>query len=155
MRTRWGGGGVGGLKPSRWYLKLLFSGQKNKNKKKPSNIRAKPHDIRASTGGNIRAKRPHATTPPPPPPLNETGPVCLWPYQEHLFFFFISVKIRKMQRNHRIGSLCKNEALKKMHLKRQSDRGLSYSFLPIDCCVKINGKPDHLFSGDIQSQISW
>ena len=28
---------------------------------------------------------------------------------------------------------------------------LSYSFLSIDCCVSINGKPDHLFSGDIQS----
>ena len=27
---------------------------------------------------------------------------------------------------------------------------LSYSFLPIDCCVRISGKPDHLFSGDIQ-----
>ena len=23
---------------------------------------------------------------------------------------------------------------------------LSYSFLPIDCCVRINGEPDHLFS---------
>ena len=29
---------------------------------------------------------------------------------------------------------------------------LSYSeFLPIDCCVRINGKPDRLFSGGIQS----
>ena len=27
---------------------------------------------------------------------------------------------------------------------------LSYSFLPIDCCVRINGKLDRLFSG-IQS----
>ena len=25
------------------------------------------------------------------------------------------------------------------------------SFPPIDCCVRINGKPDGLFSGDIQS----
>ena len=32
---------------------------------------------------------------------------------------------------------------------------LSYSFLPIDCCVRMNGKPDQLFSGDIQSLISW
>ena len=30
----------------------------------------------------------------------------------------------------------------------------SYSFLPIDYCVRINGKPDRLFSGDIQSYIS-
>ena len=28
---------------------------------------------------------------------------------------------------------------------------LSYSFLPIDCCVRINGQPDRLFSSDIQS----
>ena len=28
---------------------------------------------------------------------------------------------------------------------------LSYSLLPTDCCVRINGKPDGLFSGDIQS----
>ena len=28
---------------------------------------------------------------------------------------------------------------------------LSYSFLTIDCCVRINGEPDRLFSGDIQS----
>ena len=28
---------------------------------------------------------------------------------------------------------------------------LSYSFLPKDCCVRINGKPDCLFSADIQS----
>ena len=26
-----------------------------------------------------------------------------------------------------------------------------YSFLPVDCCVRINGEPDRLFSGDIQS----
>ena len=32
---------------------------------------------------------------------------------------------------------------------------LSYSFLPIDCCVRINGEPDNLFTGDIQSSISW
>ena len=30
---------------------------------------------------------------------------------------------------------------------------LSYSFLPIDCCVRINGKPDGLFSGDMQSTV--
>ena len=49
---------------------------------------------------------------------------------------------------------------KKLHLKRSENRqvigfilGL-YSFLPIDCCVRINGEPDGLFSGDIQSQIS-
>ena len=56
---------------------------------------------------------------------------------------------------------CKNEALKKLHLKStikclkkvKIDKwpDLSYSFLPIDCCVRINGEPDHLFSGDIQS----
>ena len=28
---------------------------------------------------------------------------------------------------------------------------LSYPFLPIDCCVRINGEPDRLLSGDIQS----
>ena len=28
---------------------------------------------------------------------------------------------------------------------------LSYSILPIDWCVRINGTPDNLFSGDIQS----
>ena len=28
---------------------------------------------------------------------------------------------------------------------------LFYSFLLVDCCVRINGKPDRLFSGDIQS----
>ena len=28
---------------------------------------------------------------------------------------------------------------------------LSRSFLPIDCCDRINGKPDSLFRGDIQS----
>ena len=28
---------------------------------------------------------------------------------------------------------------------------LSYSFLTIDCCVRINGEPDRSFSGDIQS----
>ena len=32
---------------------------------------------------------------------------------------------------------------------------LSYSFLSIECCVRMNGEPDHLFSGDIQSYISW
>ena len=48
-----------------------------------------------------------------------------------------------------------NETLKKMHLKstikrlqRSENRQVT---LPIDCCVRINGKPDHLFSGDIQS----
>ena len=56
---------------------------------------------------------------------------------------------------------CKYEALKKLHLKStikcfkevKIDKwpDLSYSFLPIDWCVRINGKPDHLFSGDIQS----
>ena len=54
-----------------------------------------------------------------------------------------------------------NEALEKLHLKSaikcfrevKIDKGLdlSYSFLPIDCCVRINGESDHLFSGDIQS----
>ena len=28
---------------------------------------------------------------------------------------------------------------------------IPYSFFPIDCCIKINGQPDRLFSGDIQS----
>ena len=28
---------------------------------------------------------------------------------------------------------------------------IPYSFLPIDCCVRINGQPHRLFSGDIQS----
>ena len=53
----------------------------------------------------------------------------------------------------------KYEALKKLHLKStfkcfkevKIDKwpDLSYSFLPIDCCVRINGAPDRLFSGDI------
>ena len=56
---------------------------------------------------------------------------------------------------------CKNEALKKLHLKStikcfkevKIDKwlDLSYSFLPIDCSVRIIGKLDRLFSGDIQS----
>ena len=59
---------------------------------------------------------------------------------------------------------CKNETLKKapqnttkcykeVKIDKISDKwpDLSYSFLPIDCCVRINGKPDRLFSGDIQS----
>ena len=56
---------------------------------------------------------------------------------------------------------CKNEALKELHLKSTINcfkdvkinkwPDLSYSFLPIDFCVLINGKPDRLFSGDIQS----
>ena len=56
---------------------------------------------------------------------------------------------------------CKNEALKNLHLKStikcfkqvKIDIWLDYlySFLPIDCCVGINGEPDHLLSGDIQS----
>ena len=55
----------------------------------------------------------------------------------------------------------KNEALNKLQLKStikcfeevKIDKwpDLSYSFLPIDCCVTIYGKRDHLFSGDIQS----
>ena len=59
---------------------------------------------------------------------------------------------------------CKNGPEKKLHLKStircfkevKIDKwpDLSYSFIPIDCCVKINGKPDG-FSGDIQSYISW
>ena len=56
---------------------------------------------------------------------------------------------------------CKSEALKKLHPKStikcfkevNIDKwpDLSYSFLPIDYCVRINGKPNRLFSGDIQS----
>ena len=56
---------------------------------------------------------------------------------------------------------CKNEALKnctsiapfKFFKEVKIDKwpDSSYSFLPIDCCVKMNGKPDRLFSGDIQS----
>ena len=54
---------------------------------------------------------------------------------------------------------CKNEALKKMlfhstikcfkEIKIDKVLDLPYSFLPIDCCVSINGEPDRLFSGDI------
>ena len=54
---------------------------------------------------------------------------------------------------------CKNVALKKLHLKGtikcfkevKIDKWLDLSdlFLPIDCCVRTNGKPDHLFNGDI------
>ena len=32
---------------------------------------------------------------------------------------------------------------------------LHYSCLPVDCYVRINSKPNRLFSGDIQSYISW
>ena len=56
---------------------------------------------------------------------------------------------------------CKNEALKKLHLKSiikcfkrvKIDKwpDSPYSFSPIDYCVRINGEPDRLFSGDIQS----
>ena len=38
---------------------------------------------------------------------------------------------------------------KKVKIDKWPD--LYYSFLPIDCCVRINGEPDHLFSGDIHS----
>ena len=62
---------------------------------------------------------------------------------------------------------CKNEALKKIVLQKASLSACfkrvkidkwpdsPYSFPPIDYCVRINGEPDRLFSGDIQSQISW
>ena len=45
---------------------------------------------------------------------------------------------------------CKNEALKNLHLKSKEvkiDNGpdLTYSFLPIDCCVRINGKTVYSF----------
>ena len=56
---------------------------------------------------------------------------------------------------------CKNEALKKIapqkHHKcfKKAKIGkwpeIPYSFLRIDCCVRINGQPERLFSGDIQS----
>ena len=56
---------------------------------------------------------------------------------------------------------CTNETLEIMHLNStikcfkelEIDKwpDLSYSFLPIDWCVRINGEPDRLFSGDIQS----
>ena len=39
----------------------------------------------------------------------------------------------------------------KKEVKMDKWPDLSYSFLPINCCVRINGKPDCLFSGDIQS----
>ena len=55
---------------------------------------------------------------------------------------------------------CKNETLKNLHLKStikwlkevKIDKwpDLSYSFHPKVCCV-LNGMPDCLFSGDIQS----
>ena len=56
---------------------------------------------------------------------------------------------------------CKNEALKKLYFKSiikcfkrvKIDKwpDSPYSFSPIDYCVRINGEPDCLFSGDIQS----
>ena len=49
---------------------------------------------------------------------------------------------------------CENEALKKLYFKRvKIDKrpDAPYSFPPIDYCVRINGEPDCLFSGDIQS----
>ena len=57
--------------------------------------------------------------------------------------------------------MVKKLSLEKVHLKNTSkcfkevkiDKwpNLAYSFLPIDCCVRIDGKPVRLFSGDIQS----
>ena len=41
------------------------------------------------------------------------------------------------------------KCFKKWDKKKWPD--LSYSFLPIEYCVRINSKPDYLFSGDIQS----
>ena len=41
------------------------------------------------------------------------------------------------------------KCFKKVKIDKWPD--LSYSFSPIDCCVRINGKPGRLFSGDIQS----
>ena len=56
---------------------------------------------------------------------------------------------------------CKHEGLKKLQLKSTIKcfkkvkickwPEIPYTFLPIDCCVRINGLPDCLFSGDIQS----
>ena len=52
---------------------------------------------------------------------------------------------------------CKNEALKKLQLKSkkknenmQVTRNTILISPHIDCCVRINGLPDRLFSGDIQ-----
>ena len=53
----------------------------------------------------------------------------------------------------------KMKSWKKLHFKStikcfkevKIDKLYTYSFLPIDCCVRINGEPDRLFSGDIQS----
>ena len=55
---------------------------------------------------------------------------------------------------------CTNEALKTLYFKSimkcfkrmNIDKwpDSPYSFPPIDCCVRRNGEPDHLFSGDIQ-----
>ena len=54
---------------------------------------------------------------------------------------------------------CKNEALKKLHLKstnkcfKEVKIEVTEFILRIspmiDCCVRINGEPDHLFSGNI------
>ena len=52
---------------------------------------------------------------------------------------------------------CRNEDLKKLHVKSfkrvklDKWQDLPYSFSPIDCCVKIEGKPDRLLNDDIQS----
>ena len=56
---------------------------------------------------------------------------------------------------------CKNEALKKIapqehHLVLKKSENMQVTrntilIFPIDCCVRINGLPDRLFSGDIQS----
>ena len=52
---------------------------------------------------------------------------------------------------------CTNETLEKCNSKAPLSASkqvkidkwldLSYSFLPIHCCVRINGEPDRLFSG--------
>ena len=56
---------------------------------------------------------------------------------------------------------CRNEALKKLYFKSiimcfkrvkiDTWPDSPYLFSPIDYCVRINGEPDRLFSGDIQS----
>ena len=47
--------------------------------------------------------------------------------------------------------LSASKKYKKKEEKKDKWPDLAYSFVPIDCCVRIKGKPDGLISGDIQS----
>ena len=72
--------------------------------------------------------------------------LAAWPYMLSVSVSLVCYTNEALQNLH-----CKStiKCFKEVKIDRCPD--LSYSFLPIDCCVRINGEPDHLFSGDIQS----